>query len=147
MIFVGIRLFFGYILNRLFTIVKDEDKDSDDAVPWAIALFACVFASFYIHAQIFYLTTRTNVAIKLGVISMIYKKVSKVSLFSIQKLKLGKIINLIANDVNIFDFPSIFLIIVCLAPFIYIGGAVLLWTFFGPVCLAGIGYMAITLPF
>lgn len=50
LMFVGLRLFFGYILNQLFIIVKDTSKTKEDSLGWAFGLFGCIIVSFYMHA-------------------------------------------------------------------------------------------------
>ena len=83
--------------------------------------------------------------LKTGIVGMIYKKINFVSSFSLKQMSLGKVVNLVANDLNGCD--KIFMLVnLVVAPFVLVGGTGFLWTFYGPKCLSGIGYLLITWP-
>jgi len=145
-IFLISRVLYGYFLSRVLKSLSNPDEEPIEAFYWALGLFGCVIYGTYGTTHQYYLSQRAGVALKIGSVSMIYQKINKVSLFSLQKLSLGKVVNLAANDVNIFDIPLLFFLSVICVPFTYFVSGVLLWHFFGVSCLTGLGYMLLLVP-
>lgn len=83
--------------------------------------------------------------LKTGLTGMLYKKVNFVSSFSLKQMSVGKIVNLVANDLNGCD--KIHMIVdLIVAPFVIGGGTAFLWNFYGVKCLSGVGYIFLTWP-
>lgn len=68
------------------------------------------------------------------------------SLHALQRFSLGKIINLVANDLNLFDMGIYLWPITLMCLYGLLGSIVILWSFYGPAYLVGIGYLVILVP-
>ena len=68
----------------------------------------------------------------------------KLNNFSIQKANIGKIINIIASDMNTVDVKFVYLIFLLTTPLTLIVSLYLLWRKLGPMCLIAIPILIIT---
>jgi len=73
-----------------------------------------------------------------AVIGFVYKKLQSVTLSSVQEISVGKVVNLLSNDVNEFDKSGIYFIATVLSPYTITLGAITMWRFFGFVTIFGI---------
>jgi ATP-binding cassette, subfamily C (CFTR/MRP), member 4 len=144
--FTVCRVLFCYFLNQTISALSDMTVSTGTVYLWALGLLLCIVGCFYFHAMSFYQQIRATIQLKIGIILMLFKKINRVSLWSLQQMSLGKVINLAANDVNLFDVGILYACSVFMVPVVYIGCAILLWSFFGPVCLIGIGYIVLIQP-
>lgn len=81
-----------------------------------------------------------------SLIGLIYAKISKVSLHSINRLSIGRVVNVVANDVNAFERNGPFIYFLVLAPPFLVVATIMLYILIGPSCFAGIGWILITYP-
>ena len=144
--FLVVRILYGYFLREVLSALSDPSKTKGDAFLWAIGLILCILSSFYFNAHAFYNSQRAGLYLKSGIILMLYKKINKVSSWSLQKLSFGKVVNLAANDVNLLDSSIYFIPNLFLAPISFVGAGLLLWDFFGASCLVGLGYILFCQP-
>lgn len=144
--FMVFRIMYGFFLNQTIAALSDPNETKQNTYLWALGMILCIIGCFYNFAHSFYHPMRASIQLKMAVIMIIYKKINRVSLWSLQQISLGKVVNLVANDVNVFEVGVYFICLLCLIPAIYIGSAILLWSFFGPPCLVGIGYVILTQP-
>jgi len=76
---------------------------------------------------------------RLAITGLLYKKLHSISLTSLHEFKIGKVINLIANDLNDLDYGAIFLPTMLLCPYLILVGSIIMWGYFGWPCLIGMG--------
>jgi len=79
-------------------------------------------------------------------VSLIYSKVTKLSLYTLTKVSPGQVINLASNDVNVFDEFGVYFPKCLVAPVVLVASGALLWIYFGVLCLVGIGYVVMWFP-
>jgi ATP-binding cassette, subfamily C (CFTR/MRP), member 4 len=144
--FVVFRILYGYFLNQTISALANPEESTRNIYLWALGMILCIILCFFFHAHSFYQPMRASIQLKTAIVLMIYKKINRVSLWSLQQMSLGKVVNLIANDLNIFEIGLYFICVLVMIPVIYIGSGILLWSFFGPVCLVGIGYVILIQP-
>jgi ATP-binding cassette, subfamily C (CFTR/MRP), member 4 len=136
----AVYIFVANLMTLLYTIcirgilmaIKEEEETLKKRYFYALiflALFNGFLMSFgYIKAVLFGQTAQGAIT------AMIYKKLHQVSLSSLQKLSTGKIINIVANDLQClmqsWSLPGIFVI-----PFVLVYTVVVLWQFVGAYAL------------
>ena len=140
------RIFSCYCCKQLIEALAEPDAPNGNSYKWAGILCGVLCGALFMEHHFYYLKTTFPLTIRGAIISMIYTKISRLSLYSLNKISLGKLVNIVANDVNVFErsgafFPNLISGIIGL-----IAGTALLWIFFGPICLVGIGYIVLTFP-
>jgi len=145
-LFIFLKIFTCWILMQLLEHLGDPLESVGKAFQWAGILSVVLIISMYFDHHYFYVLTLAPTHIKAGVISMIYNKVTRISLYSLNQMSLGKIVNIIANDVNVFERTGNFLPSLITGPLALIGATAMLWIFYGPVCLVGIGIVILGFP-
>jgi len=145
-VLIFLRIFSCYCCKELIDALSEEDAPNALAFKWAGVLCGVLIGSLFFEHHFYYVKTTFPLHIRGALISLIYSKIGRLSTYSLNKISLGKIVNIVANDVNIFErtgtfFPNIVTGVVGL-----IAGTALLWIFYGPICLVGIGYMIFSFP-
>jgi len=82
-----------------------------------------------------YGTFEIGSSLRLSLTSLIYKKLNTVALSSLQEISLGKVINLLANDVNDIDNGIMFVTPLVTAPYSLLLSLSILWSYFGAYSL------------
>jgi len=77
---------------------------------------------------------------RLAITGLLYKKLHATSLTSLHEIKLGKVINLISNDLNDMTSLSTFGQM-SISPALILLGTYLMWGYFGAACLIGMGLL------
>ena len=144
-IYNAAKLIFALFLSRLIENVEKGDKTT--AYKWAGGLFGCVYVGFYGHHQAFFQGNRLISQLKPAVIGLIYKKINRLSYFTVNQVSIGKIVNIVANDLNNFEFNIFWMYYLIVSPFVLGGALAILWSFFGVACLPGIGFVLLVWPF
>ncbi|XP_058478651.1 ATP-binding cassette sub-family C member 4-like [Solea solea] len=133
-------------------LVYLENVDPEDEVAYHKALgytagfcFSSLVISLVHHFQ-FFLLQRTGWRIRVAVGHMIYKKTLCLSNSAIIKTTTGQIVNLLSNDVNMFDELTIFLHYIYIGPVQVAIVIILLWFRMGLTSLAGLGVIVMLLP-
>lgn len=138
------KMLFTLFLSQLLQRIEEGDKG--EAYKWAGALFAAVFVGIYANHQTFFQGARLVGQLKPALIGMIYRKINKISFYSINQVSIGKIVNIAANDLNSFEYDLTYVFYLILAPFVLAGALGLLWSLFGVYCLPGVGCILIVWP-
>lgn len=138
------KLTFTYLLSQVLEYVAVGDKT--EAYKWAGGLFATVIFGVYSFHYSFYQSVKILGHLKPALIGIIYKKINRLSYFSINQVSIGKIVNIAANDLNYFEFNIYFAFYVMASPMILGAALGLLWSFFGVACLPGIGCLLLMWP-
>ena len=139
------RVFSAYIMKRLIDCFMEPETISD-AYKWAGILGAIILVALYGEHHWISLASHLGAQIRASVISMLYTKISKLSLYSIVQISSGKLMNVAANDVNLFEALGVFMPGFISGWFILFAGTALLWTYFGVNCLLGVGFLVAIIP-
>jgi len=113
---------------------------------WAAILAGSLIVSFYFEHHWLYEIFELAYITKGGLLSLLYSKITKLSVHSITKISPGKLINIATNDIGFLDTFGIFFPSIISGWIILIASAALLWTYFGVTCLLGVGYMVFLVP-
>ena len=131
-------------LCKLLGAIEDEQRS--EAYKWTFCLFGAVIVSLYSH-QLYYFTANRSVQqFKLALTGLMYRKINKLSFYSINQVSIGKIINIIANDLNSFEFYAYLIYPLIAAPFALGATLAILWSFFGVASLTGIVFVFLLNP-
>ena len=128
-------LFLSKVLENL------EVGEEQTAFKWACCLIANAILTFSATHYHFLQAVRTASQLKPALIALIYKKMTKLSYYTINKVNVGKIMNVVANDLNILDNGIFFMYFLTITPFVLAASIPILWSLVGPSCLAGIAFM------
>ena len=140
----GSKLLFCLFLSRLLQNIEAEN--TANAYKWAGFLFIVVIAGVYTGHKSVFMGTRMVGQLKTSLIGVMYRKINKISFYSINRLNIGKIVNIAANELNTFEYGFTHLFYLVTFPMILAGSIALLWSFFGYACLPGIGFVILTWP-
>jgi len=141
-IFSFVRIFTGWVLKELI----DSYSTNDDMWQWSVALSICLLLGLYFEHHYNHIGTYFPTHVRGGIIDLIYKKTTKLSLYTLTKVSPGQIINLASNDVNVFDEFGVYFPKSIVAPIVLIASGALLWHYFGVLCLVGLGYICMWFP-
>ncbi|XP_022909501.2 probable multidrug resistance-associated protein lethal(2)03659 [Onthophagus taurus] len=149
-LYVGLKVFqplvLGYLL-RLFT--KRENPENMELAKYitGLILVCVVFLAVLLQHHTNFGQQSVGMRVRIAVSTLVYRKMLKLSKKSLGDTAAGKVVNLLANDVQRFDFVAIALHFFWISPF-----QVAIVTYFiqdqvGIACLAGIISMLIfTIP-
>jgi len=102
---------------RMITDFDASETDEKSAYLWGICYAMLFLTKVALDNWFFYFNGSTNISIKFSIIALLYKKLNCVSLTSIQKMDIGKVINLMANDVNELDFGLSSVLLMIMSPY------------------------------
>jgi len=143
--FFGLRLVYGFFLHELLEALGDPTNSISHCFKSSIGLFVCMIVSMYSSQQAYFNNYNLVTKTKAAIISIIYKKITRVSLYSLNQISMGKIVNIVANDINSFDkFFNLFAL--CLMPIVFGGGIAIMCVFYGAACLTGFAFILLTFP-
>ena len=144
---VGQTQFLSSILmGKMMNLITQ--KNLGDSVPLSETLsiaivFAVVyFANQYLETLFFYLFQTMASRAKFSMMNLMYKKLNCVALNSLQQLNLGKVLNLMANDLNDMDSNgsgSMFVWPLLTSPYFLVFAIYLIWGEFGGYTLICFG--------
>ena len=144
LVYNACKLAFAYFLSQVLELYEAGNKG--DAYRYAGGLFGSVILGCYAYHFGFFQGVKMNGHLRPVLIGMIYKKINRLSYFSINQVSIGKIVNIAANDLNYFEFNIYFIYYLIAAP-LTLGGALgLLWYYFGVACLPGVGCVLLMWP-
>nr|XP_019960169.1 PREDICTED: multidrug resistance-associated protein 4-like [Paralichthys olivaceus] len=117
-----------------------------DAIGYAagLSLFAIILAVF--HHFYFYHLQKVGMKIRVALCHMIFKKSLCLNNVAMGKTTTGQIVNLLSNDVKMFDDLTIFLHFLWVGPLQAAVVVGLLWLEIGPSCLAGMVVLLFLMP-
>ena len=130
-------LFIDKLLHKYQT-----ERSNPEKYYWALALGIGFFLQYITGSWGWYTVCEFNTKFRLLLINSLYLKVMKLNNFSIQKANIGKIINIIANDMNTVEFKFVYLIFLLTAPLTLILSLYLLWRKLGLIGLIAIPILA-----
>jgi ATP-binding cassette, subfamily C (CFTR/MRP), member 4 len=125
----------GKIISAITTSAFHHTSEKDQLMNYAVA-FSVVF--------LFVNVTNTNywnslylygARIRLTITGLVYKKIQSIALSSLQQLNIGKVINLLANDLNDIDIGYCWYWPLLLSPINLLLSGWLMWEYFGEFTL------------
>ena len=133
------KLLYTLFLSKILENLVGGDKQT--AFKWAYCLIASAIVVVYANHYHFFQATRTAAQLKPALMGLIYKKITRLSYYTINQVNIGKIVNIVANDLNTLDSGIFFLYYLTITPFLLAASIPILWSLVGPSCLTGIALM------
>lgn len=136
------KIFYSIYMGKIISIITSNElagvKLIDDLISSAIILSILVVVSIFAKSWFYFMVAPNLAKTRFAISSFLYKKLNSTSLASLQEIKVGKVLNLIANDLN--DIQNIFFAPALLATPIMIAVSIyVMWGYFGASCLIGLG--------
>ena len=131
-------IFMGKIIATITRGNFEEESEKQELLSAAITLCCLIVISYCCTNWAFFQSFRNGGKARLAITGLLYKKLHSISLTSLHEFKIGKVINLMANDLNDIDSGAIFLGTMILCPYLIILGTLILWGYFGITCLIGL---------
>ncbi|GJQ86168.1 hypothetical protein Trydic_g13445 [Trypoxylus dichotomus] len=147
---VGLRVFqpqvLGFLL-RLFTESAEIESAEFTKYMTALVLFGIVILNAFIQHHTMIGQQAVGMRVRVALSTLVYRKMLKLSKQSLGETASGKVVNLLANDVNRFDFVVIVLHYFWITPIQITVVSYFLWEKVGIASLAGIlSVVLLTLP-
>jgi len=128
----------GSIIENVTASNLGTLMDKDQMIFKAVVLAIVMAIAVFLDAWYWHLAACTAVTIRNTIIGFVYKKLQSVALSSIQQINIGKVINLLSNDINDIDRGLLYLMPVILSPITIGVGGILIWDYFGFATIFGI---------
>ena len=141
----ALRIFLVWVAKELLQALRDNESKGD-CLKWVGIMAAVLISASYCEQHWFFTAIKAGIRIRAGLTRLVYNKLTRISVHSLNDLSLGKIVNVVANDINVFERRGTFLSTVFLGLPTLLGGVVILWSFFRWASLMGILYMIISIP-
>ncbi|KAL4478038.1 hypothetical protein ABPG72_013477 [Tetrahymena utriculariae] len=127
------KIFSPLCTAQIITCVKNQEVHL--ALGWVLCL---VFANFFgttFGQNSWTKAQRLSVQLRLGLVNILYDKVSNLSAYSVKKANIGKIINMISSDFSSFENNGVYIFHCILSPFLL---ALASWILISRLGFAGI---------
>ncbi|XP_031636272.1 multidrug resistance-associated protein 4-like [Contarinia nasturtii] len=135
------------ILGKLLLFFRNDSQMTyDDALKYAGLLLLFNGMQVFGWNQFFIMGFHNGMKVRVAVCSLIYAKSLRLSQTSLGETAPGKVVNLLSNDVSRFEWVSLCLNSMWIAPLLSIIVACLLWSEFGFAGLIGIVVILIVVP-
>lgn len=142
----GLSILLVWITKRLLDSLSDTNAPVSEGFMWAGIMAGVLICSVYLTHQYICIASLLPQYIRSGIISMIYSKISRLSVYSLNRVSSGTLMNLISQDLNIFESLGFFCSCIFTGVIVLVGSTALLWNFFGISCLVGICYSLLGYP-
>jgi len=127
------------ILGKMIQIITmhnlGENMPITTTIMWAILFGVTYYSTQYLEMYNWYYYEYFSLNVKNTIMNFVYKKLNCVALSSLQHINLGKVLNLLSNDLNDIPNKSIFLWPLLVSPYNVFMAGFLLWNEFGPYSL------------
>ncbi|EAR83228.1 ABC transporter C family protein (macronuclear) [Tetrahymena thermophila SB210] len=146
LLFYSLKIFFSNQINFLITAIID--KESQNVIyGWAIVMaFTQIFYIALVHHSVRFFTA-FFVQFRATFNRALFLKVSSLSAFSIKEANVGKLVNLVSNDLNLLEMKSYSIITLLTLPAPIIAVALILYFRFDGFAVIGLGVMIGYIPF
>lgn len=131
-------VFLGKIVNGITNKGQDAATNEEQILFSSFVLCALIIIAYMSVNWAFYYSFTSAAKARLSITGLLYKKLNSISLTSLHDFKIGKVINLIANDLNDIDFGIIFVPTMILCPYIIILALAIMWSHFGFYSIFGL---------
>lgn len=144
---IVVRLTLPLFLGKLLDYFSPSSTLTKESAFFNASMLLALNALAAVTINQFILTSFTNgMKIRLATCSLIYRKSLRLSSTALGNTSVGKVVNLLSNDVSRFDIVSVFLHCLWLAPLLTIIVAVMLYMEVGSAGLIGMLVIAIVTP-
>ena len=124
-------LLLGKLMGAITSTSKNEDMDIESLVYHLLAFIICNFCSIIIENIANYDSAKLGRIVRMSILGFIYKKLNISTLSSVQGISIGKIVNLLSNDIKDLDLGLVYFSSVLLAPWSLFISCYVLWSYFG----------------
>jgi len=130
----------GYLMNSLLlgkimgTITSGSlggNIDIETLIIYTVGFAVISFGVLFFENWSDYDCYRLGASVRMAVTGLLYKKLNTVALSSLQEISIGKVINLLTNDVNEIDHGMTYFSTTMLAPYSLLLSFYMLWRQFG----------------
>jgi len=135
---LGLVLIIGKIIRLVTDYNLGEDIDKTEMILFTVALGIVIIVKVIIENTYWNYAQTMASKFRFTIVSLLYKKILSVALSSLQELNMGKVLNLISNDLNDVDVGILFLWPMLLSPVILALALLVLWFDYGYLALVGI---------
>jgi len=135
---IAYTIYLGKFIRSITSSNLGGELDKDEIIISAIVVIVFNLLSFLPRNWYFFHIYSTAGRARLAITGFLYKKLNSISLTSLKELNLGKVINLIANDLNDASEGSVFVGAMVLMPYMMLLALYIMWQFFGFYCIFGI---------
>ncbi|KAJ6642101.1 ATP-binding cassette sub-family C member 4 [Pseudolycoriella hygida] len=144
---IFIRLAQPFLLGRLLTYFRhDSNMPYEEAVYYAVGIVGLNALNAIVVNQYYMGGFHNGMKVRVAVCSVIYRKTLRLSQTALGETALGKVVNLLSNDVNRFDLVSILIHSMWSAPLMSIIVGYLLWIESGWAGMIGIVVVFVVVP-
>ncbi|KAG4077286.1 hypothetical protein HA402_009915 [Bradysia odoriphaga] len=144
---IFIRLAQPFLLGRLLLYFRpNSTMPHEEAVYYAVGIVGLNALSAIVINQFFIGGFHNGMKVRVAVCSIIYRKALRLSQTALGETALGKVVNLLSNDVGRFDIVSMFLHSMWSAPLMAIIVGYLLWIEAGWAGMIGILVVFVVVP-
>ncbi|RYE38375.1 MAG: hypothetical protein EOP48_27195, partial [Sphingobacteriales bacterium] len=144
-LFLFTRIFSSWIIKKLIDCYIYPDL-APQAWKWAGILSACLMVAFHLEHHFNHVAATLPNHIQNALINLIFNKITKLSTHSLTNISTGRLLNLCTNAVNIFEQVGMYAANCIVSIFALIAGGALIWQYFGPYALIGVGYIVFWYP-
>ena len=141
----GSKLLNTFVLRELLHQIKESNQTQ--VYFWGFVLVFLIIASIHGNHTNYFYGNRMAGQLKPTLTGMIYRKISRLNFYSINRVSIGKIVNIASNDLNSFEnnLPMVFYLLV--SPFLTVISLSFLWEEFGVSAIPGIILILATWPY
>lgn len=144
---IVVRLSLPLFLGRLLDYFSPNSNMSKESAFFNAGMLIALNALGAVTVNQFLITSFSNgMKVRLATCSLIYRKSLRLSSTALGNTSVGKVVNLLSNDVSRFDIVSVFLHCLWLAPLLTIVVGVLLYLQVGSAGLIGMLVIAVVTP-
>ncbi|KAG5681565.1 hypothetical protein PVAND_010984 [Polypedilum vanderplanki] len=144
---IVIRLSLPFFLGRLLDYFSPKSTLTKDYAYFYASMLVLINIGGALFVNQFILGSFSNgMKVRLATCSLIYRKALKLSTTALGNTSVGKVVNLLSNDVSRFDIVSVFIHAMWLAPLLTIIVGILLYQEVGTAGLVGILVIGIVTP-
>ncbi|KAL4478039.1 hypothetical protein ABPG72_013478 [Tetrahymena utriculariae] len=112
------KMFSPYCISKVIMLVKDGEKSQ--AYLWIAILIITHYFAITFGQQSWAKTQRTSVQVRLGLINLLYDKISNLSTYSIKQANIGKIINMVSSDFGAIEWSVAYLFQCMVTPVLFL---------------------------
>ena len=129
------KLLYSLFLSKVIECL--EQQKTGEIYLWGGCLFFVIILSIYGFHDTSAQGYRFISQLKPSLIGLIYRKITRLSHYSISQISIGQTLNIVANDLNSMETAIFNLYGGTIAPFLLAGAMAILWSFMGAACISG----------
>ena len=135
-LYCAVKILFALLLSKLLESI--EQQNYDKMYYWAGSLFGVSIIGIYPHHFSYFQGYRLTAQLRPALIGIIYRKITKLSFFSVSQVSIGQIVNIAANDLNSIELYIFYVFYLFISPFVLAASLAVLWSLVGAACIPGL---------